>query len=115
MIDWIDIRLKEWARWLASSADSGRGYQVSSINRWYQASGWNEGSARVAVIPVNDIQAVVTNRAVMRLEPMRRAVVEVYYAGRYETSYAMAESLGVALSTFYLRLNMAHVELEGVL
>lgn len=114
MIDWVNDRLIEWARWLRADSDGGRGYQLSSMNRWYRP-GFADGSSSAAVIPINDIQASRTNRAVMALQPMRRSVVELYYVSGYQTTLAMAERLKISSGAFYGRLHAAHLELDDLL
>lgn len=62
-IDWIKLRLENWARWHAQRGSGGLGYpSQTSFARFVV-----DGGTREAVIPVNDIDASETEDAVNSL------------------------------------------------
>ena len=66
-IEWVQLRLNNWALWKDRESSGGMGFKT-------QSSFLNEASTdryRESVIPIDDIDASVTNSAVEALKPDR--------------------------------------------
>jgi hypothetical protein len=67
-IEWVDQRLKNWALWIERQAGGGLGfYSQSSFLNEVDSSRYRE-----ARIPVDEVDAGVTNEAVKSLLPERK-------------------------------------------
>ena len=107
-IEWIEMRLLNWARWKLSQGTGGLGY--ASVNLANPTPGVRDPYAEVPV-PTNAIEAAATDDAVNRLHPggLRLTVIEVY-VGRGGIA-DKARRLCGGESTVYLRVAQAHAKL----
>lgn len=107
-IEWVEMRLLNWARWKLSRGTGGIGY--ASVNLANPTPGIRDPYADVPV-PTNAIEAAATDDAVNRLQPggLRLAVIELY-VGRGGIA-DKARRLGCSESTVYLRVAQAHQQL----
>lgn len=66
-IEWVRLRLENWALWLADRGGAGLGYpRVTAFAR--EATCGGQGGYRESVVPVDSVEAGVTNDAVKALE-----------------------------------------------
>lgn len=85
MIEYIEVRLQEWAHWSAVREDNGTGYAMSAINRWSLSSNVFDSSRAyraTELITVSDEQAMEVEQAINKLSNRHRCVVRVCYLGR---------------------------------
>ena len=105
-IEWVRQRLENWALWHERDGGGSLGYasQSSFLSEAAETSRY-----RVSTVPVDDVEASVTNEAVESLRPDRahlyRALELMYLkgAGIKETARAMAR----AESTVHAQLGQA--------
>ncbi|MBO9647376.1 MAG: hypothetical protein J7605_02615 [Variovorax sp.] len=73
-LQWVDARLQNWARWRSQMAGNGLGFasQASFLND-------QPGSDREVRIPVDEIEASVTQEAVESLKVARPHIYAVLY------------------------------------
>lgn len=73
-IEWVKVRLDNWARWRAQMAGNGLGFSS-------QAAFLNDapGADRQAKIPVDEIEASITHEAVEALKVARPQLYAVLY------------------------------------
>lgn len=108
-IDWVTVRLNNWALWKVRERSGGMGFatQAAFLN---DAAGETRPEAR---IPVDEIEAAITDQAVESLKAPRphlyRALQCVYPLGMGVK--AAARECNCATSTIYSLLNVA----DGVL
>lgn len=80
-IEWVKLRLNNWALWKVRDAGGGLGYS-STTSFLHEAS---SDRYRESVIPVDDVDASVTDQAVEALKPERVHLYEtlhlIYVAG----------------------------------
>lgn len=103
-IEWVKLRLNNWALWKHREATGGLGYAS-------QAAFLNEpsGGYRESIIPVDDVDAAVTNSAVESLRDKRYQLYETLQCiyprglGIKET----ARRCGLAESTIKAHLDQA--------
>lgn len=67
-IDWVKQRLENWALWKARSDSNGLGYARSSI---LLALGGTTNGSRESIIPVDEVEASRTDKAVESLKLRR--------------------------------------------
>lgn len=108
MIEDIDRRLHNWARWLAGGMSGGLGYGRSSM--------WNNvqvdcGTAVEAIIPTNAVEASETHEEVEKLPLVLRDTVRLYYT-RTQSRAGLAILLNCAVATVDARLTRAHRVLQ---
>jgi DNA-directed RNA polymerase specialized sigma24 family protein len=101
MIDWVDRRLHNWARWARGGNAGGLGY--ATVNLMAVSSGASSG----AVIPTNACEASETHDEVMKLPSELRATLEMYYMVS-EGRAQLAVRLCCAVATVDARLTRAH-------
>lgn len=65
-IEWIKLRLNNWALWSARKTDGGSGFSSQAAFLRTAGSGYRE-----AVVPVDDVDASVTDEAVESLRLTR--------------------------------------------
>lgn len=104
MIDWVDRRLHNWARWSERGGVIGLGYASVNLERL----GGCGGSTAGPVIPTNACEAAETHELVMRLPSELRATLQVYY---HETQNRARISIKLccAVATVDARLGRAHM------
>ena len=104
-IEWVKIRLQNWALWKDRESRGGLGYatQSSFLKEAHQAG------FRESVIPVDDVDAAITNTAVESLRAGRShlyATLQAYYIKGWGEKES-ARRLAVAESTIRARLDEA--------
>jgi hypothetical protein len=101
----VERRLREWGRWM-------RGDGVLGFGR---ASVWDTASSRsgykVLVIPTSACDAQVTDLGISTLLANQRAVIFKRYQDDLSVP-AVAESVGVGVSTVHKRIGEAHAALS---
>lgn len=105
MIPHINDRLNVWAAWVAGGRRVvGLGYpsQVSFARMTPGASGLRA--------PIENEVAWEIERAVHRIEPNLRDVVEQFYL-RAGTADSHAKALRICRDTLYVRIHMAHTRI----
>lgn len=101
MIDWVDRRLNNWARWVVGGGATGLGYAAM---QWGSVgSGGNPG----AHIPTDAVEASETHDEVMRLPPELRRTMELRYL-ETENRAVLAAKLACAVATVDTRITRAH-------
>ena len=104
-IDWIKLRLNNWALWHERGGAGGLGYASQSIFLAVQTSAPN----REARVPVDEIDAALTDQAVSSLKPTRPQLHQtlglIYLAG--VGVKGAARECGCAESTIKARLEQA--------
>jgi hypothetical protein len=107
-IEYMRLRLNNWALWKVREASGGLGWSTQSVLLSEPASGYRE-----SVIPIDDVDAEVTNTAVEALRPDRQHLYDtlqcVYPQG--QSLKAAAAALGVGASTISARLDQADMAL----
>lgn len=108
MIDWVDRRLHNWARWLAvrgrgMGAVGGLGYAAV---KWGEPGG-GSASGDGPVIPVWSVEASATHDQVVKLPSELRRTVEVYYL-ETDSRARISVKLCCSVSTVDARLTRAH-------
>lgn len=106
MLDDVDRRLHQWARWVAGGNAGGLGYASISYDGVRGASG--DGP----VIPTIAVEASADHDDVMRLPSELRRTVEVYYLGTTANRAVIAVELACSVSTVDARLTRAHLMLR---
>lgn len=102
MLDDVDRRLQQWARWVVGGGAGGLGY--ASLN-WESLGGRTGGEA---VIPTVAVEASADHDDVMRLPSELRRTVEVYYLGPTTSRVVLAAKLCCSTATVDARLTRAH-------
>lgn len=103
-IEWVKHRLENWALWKDREGRGGLGYATQSVLLSEPGGGYRE-----SVIPIDDIDASVTNTGVESLRPTRPHLymtlqhIYVQGIGIKETCRRMAK----AESTVYANLDAA--------
>lgn len=103
-IEWVKHRLNNWALWKDREGRGGLGYATQSVLLSEPGGGYRESA-----MPIDDIDASVTNTAVESLRPTRRELYDtlqyiyVKNLGINETS----RRCGCAVSTINARLDRA--------
>ena len=106
MLDDVDRRLHQWARWVAGGNAGGLGYASISYDGLRGASG--DGP----VIPTIAVEASADHDDVMSLPSELRRTVEVYYLGTTANRAVIAVELACSVSTVDARLTRAHLMLR---
>jgi len=104
-VEWVKIRLQNWAMWKERESRGGLGFakQSSFLNEAAQ------GGYRESIIPVDDIDAALTNSAVESMRVGRGhlyATLQAYYVKGWGEKES-ARRLLVAESTIRARLDEA--------
>lgn len=104
-IDWIELRLQNWARWVLARRGE-LGFQSSDTMRAGGTAGY-----RQAAIPIGDAEASDTDQAIRRLYPGGLALaVHEFYTGQGGVADKAAR-LCIAESILYRRIDQAHAQL----
>lgn len=104
-IEWVELRLKNWALWAAKGQDGGLGFKKTSA----LMERVDNDRYREAPLPIDDIDAEVTDRGVASLKPTRAhlyATLQMFYV-RGKGTQESARELGCAASTISARLGEA--------
>lgn len=109
-IEWIKLRLENWARWKARAESGGRGWcsQATFLNDY------SNDRYREARIPIDHVEGGVTNDAVESLKPERSHLYETLLC-IYPLDLGIrgtALHCGVQESTVHARLESADVALR---
>ena len=110
MIEEIDRRLHNWARWLSGGMSGGLGYGRASI---WDTVRVDCATSAEAVIPTNAVEASETHADVEALPLVLRDTVRLYYT-RTQSRAGLAVLLGCAVATVDARLTRAHRVLMDV-
>lgn len=102
-IDWVEQRLENWARWLATRGSGALGFASVNLS---EANAGRDGYVTSAV-PISDVEASVTDDAVRRLPGELRAVVESAYLSSDFERVRLAR-LCISKSTYHERIGRAH-------
>ncbi len=109
-IEYIELRLKNWALWKARENANGLGFYKSSSFLGEPA----RGGYRESIIPVDEVDASVTNQAVESLKATRGQLYQVLQC-MYVQGIGIkgtAGRLGKAPSTIYAQLDQADLALS---
>lgn len=103
-IEWVKQRLENWALWKDREGRGGLGFATKSVLLSEPSGGYRE-----SVMPIDDIDASVTNTAVESLRTTRRELYEtlqeIYVQGIGIKE--AARRTGCAVSTISARLDRA--------
>lgn len=107
-IEYMRLRLNNWALWKARESSGGLGWSTQSVLLSEPASGYRE-----SIIPIDDVDAELTNTAVEALRPARQHLYDTlqYVYPLSHTLAGAAAALGVAPSTISARLDQADLAL----
>lgn len=110
-IDWVKTRLAMWGAWRARREDSGLGYP--KVNILLSMGGGGSGGYRETQVPINDIEAAETDRAVesLRLVKSHLYLTLQYIYVRNSGITLAAQRMGKAPSTIKANLEQADHEL----
>jgi hypothetical protein len=117
MIDYINKRLNDWARWQVSDRATLR-HMLGAKSCWPQMIGESDSTETVrqqgTLVPLNDIECCETDKAVCALpDDLRPAVIEYYT--RIGTADSTAKRLGISKFTLFARIGRAHWRIMGTL
>lgn len=115
MIDYINKRLEEWARWRVSDRALVR-HALGVKNCWPQMLKDDKDQVKLerhgTLVPFNDLDCCEMDRAVCALPvDLKLVVTEVYC--RVGTTESVARRCGVSRMTLHRRLDRAHWLLLG--
>jgi hypothetical protein len=122
-LEWVKVRLDNWARWVVQREAGGSGYPKQSA--FSRAAG--SSSTTESMIPVDDIDAGKTHDAIARLRQDNHPLwlaVQCHYVGRPWdrpsrrrplSTLEVAEVLGVTPRWVQLRLEQADQALTQLL
>lgn len=105
MIEWVDRRLNNWARWKVSGGRSAGGLGFASLN--WGSLGGASGAPGEAVIPTWSVEASETDSQVVLLPGELKRTVELYYL-ETESRAQLSVRLCCSVSTVDARLTRAH-------
>lgn len=110
-IDWVRQRLENWARWHASRSEGARGYPRQSA--FARLGG--KGSRAEAIVPIDDVDASLTEDAVEALRwhkpHLYLTLVHIYLKG-YDIKRT-AQAMSRAESTIKAHLDQADADLAA--
>jgi len=107
-IEWVHLRLLNWARWSSERASKGLGYPRASA--FARAAGAARHGEERNSIPVDSIAADETETAVLALrahDGALHALIVLYYL-RGLTRHDVASRLAIGERRFYQRLDECH-------
>ena len=110
-IEWVKLRLNNWALWRARQDSGGLGFYTSS-SFLHEAA---QGGYRESIIPVDECDAEVTNQAVESLRMTKShlyATLQSFYIKGLGVS-GTARHLGKAASTIHSNLDQADLALSA--
>lgn len=107
-IDWIELRLQNWARWVLMRGGGKLGF--AAVDLGADADAGRDGYIGAA-IPISDVEASETDDAVRRLYPGGLALTVVeHYTGRGGIKDKLTR-LCCAEPTYHRRIDQAHQQL----
>jgi hypothetical protein len=109
-IEWVKLRLNNWALWKARDAGGGLGFaSQAAFLEIVNTTGYRE-----SVIPIDDVDASVTNQAVESLRGPRRHLYECLQCIYPQDMGVIgaARHLGKAESTIHAQLDQADIALQ---
>lgn len=111
-LDHIHRRLVVWGAWRARRDDAGLGYP--KINILLSMGGGGAGGYRETVVPLNEIEAAETDRAVesMRLVKSHLYLTLHYVYIRSQGITATALAMGRSRAAINAQLDQADVEIQ---
>ena len=104
MLDDMDRRLQNWARWCWQLADGGR---PASGHSWEEDRVDGEGYDAPTVIPTSDAEAEETGKAVAAMPSELRAACEAWYRGSGGVQQK-CKRLCISETTLRERIGRAH-------
>lgn len=110
-IDWVSTRLAIWGAWKARREDSGLGYPRTNI--LLSMGGGGAGGYRETVVPINELEAAETDRAVESLKLVKSHLyltLQHIYVGNTGIKLC-AQRMGRAESTIKAQLEQADAEI----
>ena len=110
-IDWVSTRLAIWGAWKARREDSGLGYPRTNI--LLSMGGGGAGGYRETVVPINELEAAETDRAVESLKLVKSHLyLTLQYIYVRNTGIRLcAQRMGRAESTIKAQLEQADAEI----
>jgi hypothetical protein len=110
-IEWVKERLVIWGAWKARREDSGLGFP--RINILLSMGGGGAGGYREAVVPINELEAAETDRAVESLKLVKSHLyLTLQYIYVRNTGIRLcAQRMGRAESTIKAQLEQADAEI----
>jgi hypothetical protein len=115
MIPYVNELLLQWARWWLKA--DARQSVVSSLYRLRPGEFNPECATPEAVIPINSMDAVKTDRAICAIgasDPVLQDSVMAFYLRQSPVEY-VARDFGVSRATFMRRIDTAHARILGYL
>jgi DNA-directed RNA polymerase specialized sigma24 family protein len=117
MIDYINKRLNDWARWRVSDRALLR-HMLGVNSCWPQMLKDDDPDQKYekhgTLVPLNDLECCDTDKAVCALPPELSDAVIEYYT-RIGTAETTAKRLGIAVRTLFDRIGRAHWHIIGTL
>lgn len=110
-IDWVSTRLAIWGAWKARREDSGLGYPRTNI--LLSMGGGGAGGYRETVVPINELEAAETDRAVESLKLVKSHLyltLQYIYVGNTGIRLC-AQRMRRAESTIKAQLEQADAEI----
>lgn len=118
MIQYIEVRLQEWAHWSAVREDNGTGYAVSVLNRMSKSSDvfdTDRAYRSTELMTVSDEQAMEVETAIQQLSPSLRKVVHVTYLWRGTVEQRLKDLGWQHRSSLSRALDLIHRQLSDKL
>lgn len=118
MIQYVEVRLQEWAHWSAVREDNGTGYAVSVLNRMSKSSDvfdTDRAYRSTELMTVSDEQAMEVETAIQQLSPSLRKVVHVTYLGRGTVEQRLKDLGWQHRSSLSRALDLIHRQLSDKL
>ena len=103
-IEWIEMRLLNWARWRLMSGAGPLGYASVDLSN---PTPTQRDPYAEAPIPTNSIEAAETDDAIRALEPELQKTVWAWYLRRDGLGGALRQ-LGIGESALHARIERAH-------
>lgn len=104
-IEWVELRLKNWALWAARGQDGGLGFKKTSV----LVERVDNDRYREAPLPIDEVDAALTDQGVQTLKqprPQLFATLQMFYV-RGKGVKESGRELGCAQSTISARLGEA--------
>lgn len=116
MIEYINKRLNDWARWRVSDRAMLR-HMLGVKSCWpdmKRDDADQKYERHGTVVPFDDLECCDTDKAVCALPPPLKETVIEYYT-RVGTAETTARRLGVSKMTLFRRIDQAHIQIMGSL
>ncbi len=117
MIDYINKRLNDWARWRVSDRALLR-HMLGVKSCWpdMKRDDFDQKYERHGtIVPLDDLECCDTDKAVCALPADLQAAVVEYYTRRATTADGIAKRLGCSKVTLFARIGRAHWHILGSL